>query len=152
MAQVIGIELFRALSNLARRYQFRNRDEICCYGLTASQCYALQVLHEFHKLASTQLAEHLGLDLSSTTRLIDALVRKRLVIRRRGASDGRIREIEITDNGQRLMRRIEDDFSKILATALADLPEAVQQSVPEVLNRLTQALRQRSGSCPAAIF
>lgn len=151
MTQVFRIQLFRALSSLARRYQFRNRDEICCYGLTASQCYALQTLHEFHKLASTQLAEHLGLDLSSTTRIIDELVRKKLVIRRKGPTDGRIRETEITDSGRRLMRRIEEDLSQIMAAALADLPETVQKAVPDVLNRLARALVQQSESYEAQL-
>ena len=91
--QVNTVELYRSLTELARRYQFRNRDEICCYGLTVSQCYALQTLQEGAHSTSA-LSDKLGLDISSTTRLVDQLVRKKLVYRTRGNEDGRVRQIE----------------------------------------------------------
>ncbi|MBI3609648.1 MAG: MarR family transcriptional regulator [Nitrospirae bacterium] len=141
MKQVIdGTVLYRALSDLARRYQFRNRDEVCCYGLTVSQCYALQALSEKGVLASSELASGLGLDLSTTTRLVDQLVRKKLVVRHRGIKDARIREIEITEAGHRLVNRIETDLSRLLAQAVSHLPPAVQKSLPEAIRCLATAL------------
>ena len=141
MKQVIdGIALYRTLSDLARRYQLRNRDEVCCYGLTVSQCYALQALLEKGRLTSSALSSRLGLDLSTTTRVVDPLVRKKLALRRRGAEDARIREIEITEAGRRLMTRIEKDFARLLARALSDLPEEVQKTLPNAIRLLTRAL------------
>jgi DNA-binding MarR family transcriptional regulator len=141
MKQVIdGITLYRALSDLARRYQFRNREEVCCYGLTVSQCYALQALAEEDVLESSDLATRLGLDISTTTRLVDQLVRKKLAIRRRGTEDARVREIELTRTGRRLISRIEEDFAKFLSASLADLPPAVRESLPEVIRRLARVL------------
>ena len=134
--------LYRALTDFARRYQFRNRDEVCCYGLTISQCYALELLAWDGVLASSALAARLGLDISSTTRLVDQLVRKKLAVRRRGAQDGRIREIEITDAGRRLVARIEGDYSNMLAEALRDVAPAVMKALPEIIRRLTAMLGQ----------
>ena len=144
MKQVIdGVAIYRALSDLARRYQFRNRDEVCCYGLTVSQCYALQFLAERDKAASSDLAAHLGLDLSTTTRLVDQLVRKKLAVRRRSDQDARIREIEITEPARRLVSRIEQDLAAELDRALADLPASVRQALPIALNKITKAICQR---------
>ena len=36
--------LHEALSELIRVLQFRDRDRACCYGLSVSQCHALQAL------------------------------------------------------------------------------------------------------------
>lgn len=145
MKQVIdGIVLYRALSDLVRRYQFRSRDEVCCYGLTVSQCYALQSLSEKGVLASSELASRLGLDLSTTTRLVDQLARKKLAVRRRGASDARVKEIEITEAGGRIVGRIEADLARLLAEAVVDLPQAARKALPEAIRRLTQALECRT--------
>lgn len=141
MKQAInGIALYRALSDLARRYQFRSRDEVCCYGLTVSQCYALQALSDKKVMASSELASRLGLDLSTTTRLVDELIRKKLAIRRRGIKDARVREIEMTEAGRRLISRIEADFVQLLSASLADLPKTLQERLPEVIRRLARVL------------
>jgi MarR family transcriptional regulator, 2-MHQ and catechol-resistance regulon repressor len=139
MIQVNHVELYRALSELARRYQFRNRDEVCCYGLTVSQCYALQTL--IHQpLTSGGLSEALGLDISSTTRLVDQLVRKKLVLRKRSAEDARVKNVEITEAGHKLVTRIENDLANVVGGAVKDLPAEVQRALPEVIRRLNNAL------------
>ena len=137
--QVNTIELYRALSELARRYQFRNRDEVCCYGLTVSQCYALQILNR-EDLTSGGLSEALGLDISSTTRLVDQLVRKKLVLRKRSAEDARVKRIEITEAGRKVMSRIEADLGNVVGEAVKGLPAEVQRVLPEVIRRLNNAL------------
>ncbi len=134
------IALYRALARLARRYQFRSRDEVCCYGLTVSQCYALQALSEVGLLTSSELASRLGLDRSTTTRLVDRLMRKKLAVRRRKADDTRVREVEITEAGRRLTAKIEEEFAHLLTQALHDLPPAVRRALPETIQRLTAAL------------
>ncbi|MCI0413971.1 MarR family transcriptional regulator [bacterium] len=139
-----GVQIYRALSDLARRYQFRNREEVCCYGLTVSQCYALQELHQYGKMPSSDLALRLGLDLSSTTRLVDQLVRKKLAIRTKKPEDARIREIEITDAGSRLISRIQGDLVTIVNQALEDFPGEVRKVLPQVLQRLTKVLNECS--------
>jgi DNA-binding MarR family transcriptional regulator len=146
LMQVNMIELYRALTELARRYQFRNRDEICCYGLTVSQCYALQTLQEGSHPTSA-LSEKLGLDISSTTRLVDQLVKKKLVHRKRGEQDGRVRQIEVTEAGKKLMTQIERDFSLILENAVQDLPEEVQKLLPQIIRQLNRALQCGTEEC-----
>jgi MarR family transcriptional regulator, 2-MHQ and catechol-resistance regulon repressor len=139
MMQVNNVELYRALSELARRYQFRNRDEVCCYGLTVSQCYALQTLLS-QPLSSGGLSEALGLDISSTTRLVDQLVRKKLVLRKRSPEDARVKNIEITDAGHKLIARIENDLANVVGEAVKGLSAEVQRALPDVIRRLNNAL------------
>lgn len=138
-------ELYGALSELARRYQFRNRDEVCCYGLTVSQCYALEALADKGTMSSSEMASWLGLDLSSTTRVVDQLVRKKLATRRRAEQDGRIKQLDITDAGRRLVTRLEEDFTRLLSTALSGVPVPVLRALPGVVRRLAAVLGCREG-------
>src|SRR4029078_13681732 len=115
-----ALQIYQALSELAPRYQFRSRDEVCCYGLTVSQCYAMEALAESGKMPSSDLSTKLGLDLSSTTRLVDQLVKKKLVSRSRSAEDARIREVQITEAGGRLVSRIQQDMLSLVEEALKD--------------------------------
>jgi MarR family transcriptional regulator, 2-MHQ and catechol-resistance regulon repressor len=140
-----GLEVYRALSDLARRYQFRNRDEVCCYGLTVSQCYAIEYLAEREAVKSSDLAQQLGLNLSTTTRLIDQLVRKKLVIRRTSEEDARVKNIQATEAGKRIAQRVQQDLSVLLTSALADLPVPVLNYLPEALRKITDALNQCCG-------
>lgn len=136
------MEIYRALSELARRYQFRNRDEVCCYGLTVSQCYALEELHDSGKMPSSDLALRLSLDVSSTTRLVDQLVRKKLAVRTKKAEDARVREIEITEAGRRLVSRIQSDLVAVVSQALNEFPDNVRRVLPQMLQRLTKVLTE----------
>ena len=137
-----SLHIYQALSELARRYQFRNRDEVCCYGLTVSQCYALEALSESGKMPSSDLAIRLGLDLSSTTRLVDQLVRKKLASRARSLEDARIREVQITDPGAKLVERIQQDMVALVEQALKDYPGEVRKSLPGALRALAKTLQE----------
>ena len=71
-----AVTLHRALTDFVRQYQFRNRNEICCYGITVSQCYLLDTLSTHGPLSMQEAATHLCLKISTVTRLVDGLVKK----------------------------------------------------------------------------
>src|SRR5688572_24213241 len=96
-----------AVSDLVRIYQFRDRDRICCYDISVTQCYALEALVERGALRSSALSEVLMLDRSTTTRVIDALVRKGYVVRSVDVEDRRAVSLRATAAGQRLLSRIQ---------------------------------------------
>ncbi|MGH7364668.1 MAG: MarR family winged helix-turn-helix transcriptional regulator, partial [Candidatus Methylomirabilales bacterium] len=53
--------MHQVTKELSRRYQFRDRNAICCHGLSVTQCYALDALAEDGALSVTALARHLFL-------------------------------------------------------------------------------------------
>ena len=52
-------QLHKAVTALVQRYQFRDRDDICCYGISPSQCYTLNALHEHGMLLFRELPDAL---------------------------------------------------------------------------------------------
>src|SRR6056297_3139886 len=54
----------RALGDLIRVVQFRDRDRACCHGLSVTQCYGLEGIIENGGLTVNELAAYLYLDKS----------------------------------------------------------------------------------------
>lgn len=135
--------LHEAVSALVRIYQYRDRDRICCHDISVTQCHALEALAEHGALRSQTLAAHLRLDKSTTTRVIDALVRKHYVSRRPAPDDARAVQLEITASGTALYVRIRDELVVQQEQLLVDLDPAARRAAIGVIQRLAQAAQRR---------
>ena len=136
-----------AVADLVRIYQFRDRDRICCHDVSVTQCYALETLVDHGPMRLSALAERLFLDKSTTSRVVNALVRKGYVEQRPDASDGRAMLINATRQGQGLCARISSDLVEQQKQLLGDLAPEIRAGVVQVIQRLAQAAdaRFRSG-------
>lgn len=141
-----------AVSELVRLYQFRDRERICCHDISVTQCQALEVLVGQGVMRSQALAAELMLDKSTTTRVVDALVRKGYVERRTDADDARALALSVTTTGRALFERINDDLIRQQTELVADLEPQMRAAAIEVLRRLVRAAQRRfvSSSCQSA--
>jgi DNA-binding MarR family transcriptional regulator len=139
--------LHEAVADLVRVYQFRDRDRICCHDVSVTQCYALETLVEHGPMRLSALAEHLYLDKSTTSRVVNTLVRKGYVEQQADATDGRAMLINATRRGQRLCARITTDLVGQQKQLLEDLAPEIRAGVIQVIQRLARAAdaRFRSG-------
>ena len=135
--------LHAALCDLLRIYQFRDRDKICCYDISVTQCYALEVLTEHGPMRSQALAERLMLDKSTTTRVIDSLKRKGYVERSTAEDDARAVTLRITRGGRALYDKINRELIAQQAEILSDLDPAIRAGVTDVIRRLGRAAEAR---------
>lgn len=142
-----AVALQAAVSELVRVYQFRDRDRICCYDISVTQCHALEALVEHGPMRLSALAERLFLDKSTTSRVVSTLVRKGYVEQRADASDGRATTLSATRQGRRLCTRISADLVEQQKELLAAFAPDVRAGVIQVIRRLAQAAdaRFRSG-------
>src|SRR3972149_8384810 len=118
-----AVTLHRALIDFVRQYQFRNRNEICCYGITVSQCYLLDALSPEGPLSMQELASHLCLKISTVTRLVDGLVKKNLVRRHKDSEDRRVVRAELTETGRKTHGKITEDLLARQEVRYVTLPE-----------------------------
>src|SRR5947209_4293076 len=100
-------QFYDTLSDLIRVYQFRDRDRICCYDVSVSQCYGLEALVRRGPMTLNDLAAYLYLDKSTASRVVDALERKGYVARAPHPDDGRALLLAPTATGRELYARIE---------------------------------------------
>lgn len=144
-------DLYDALSNLVRVYQFRDRDRICCYDISVTQCYALEGLVRLGGMTLNDLAAHLYLDKSTASRVVDALERKGFVARTPHPVDRRAVLLEATEAGRVLETKIRDEILVEEQKLLADFPHDMRQAMTQLLSRLARAAAGRietgGGSC-----
>lgn len=135
--------LHAALSDLVRVYQFRDRDNICCYDISVTQCYALEVLVERGEQRSQQLAKALMIDKSTTTRVAAALVRKKYVDRMGDIKDARAISLRVTPRGRALYRKINNELIKQQAALLRGLDLDVRTVAIQIIERLAKMAEAR---------
>jgi DNA-binding MarR family transcriptional regulator len=148
--------LHRAVTDLVRRYQFRDRNEICCFGISVSQCYALEALAQAGTLTMGALASCMQLSVSTMTRVVDQLVARGLVQRGVDAEDRRVCCVEPTSKGRKLLAGISAELLESERAILDKLPAEHRKSVIHALEELSRAVDEwrggkpeRGGSCNA---
>src|SRR3954471_18728735 len=124
---------YDALSDLIRVYQFRDRDRICCFDVSVSQCYALEALVRREGMTLNDLASHLYLDKSTASRVVDALERKQYVERAPHPEDRRAVVLTPTEAGRALYRTIRQGILEEEQQLLADFEPDVRQAMTQLI-------------------
>jgi MarR family transcriptional regulator, 2-MHQ and catechol-resistance regulon repressor len=133
-------QLHQALTHLVQRYQFRDRNDICCYGISVSQCHTLEALGEHGTQTMHALAEHLHLAVSTVTRVVDQLVDKGLAERHTGQQDRRVCEVALTPGGKELLGTIQSELIAREQAVLERLPSASRAPVIWAIEALSAAV------------
>jgi DNA-binding MarR family transcriptional regulator len=134
-----GQALARVLAELGRLYQFHDRDCICCYDVSVTQCRALELLAEHGPMTLNDLAAALYLDKSTVSRVVDALERKEYARRQAHPQDGRAVRVQLSRRGRALVERIQDDLALRHASLLAEFPPEVRSAAIRLLAQLAGA-------------
>ena len=147
----VAQEVHKAINDLIRVYQFRDRDRICCYDVSVTQSHALDRLRRLGSLTLNELAAAMYIEKSTASRLVDGLIARGYVTRRRHPDDGRTILVSLTRPGERLAVRIEEDMVRMEARILADFSEAERETIARALRALADAAASRvdveNGSC-----
>lgn len=140
----------RSLSELRRILSFRDRDMICCYGVSITQSHALAILSEKPRSLNDVAAE-LYIDKSTASRSIKVLEEKGYVRRRRDAEDGRAIVLELTAAGKRIWQKIEECIVDEESELLRGFDAAARQTILQFIGRLTATISRtvtaEGGSC-----
>lgn len=144
-------ELRGALSELIRVYSFRDRDRICCYDVSVTQCYALEAVAQNGPLTLNDLAAELYLDKSTTSRVVDGLEKKGYAVRRENPESRRSILVEVTAEGNELLSRIRQDLLEDEMRLLEDFDPEVRRAAARLIGRLARAAAARvdttGGTC-----
>jgi MarR family 2-MHQ and catechol resistance regulon transcriptional repressor len=138
---------YDALQELLRVAQFRDRERICCYDISVTECYGLEVLDRRGPLMLNHLASALRLDKSTASRVAAALEEKGYVRRDEDPADRRALRLRLTPRGEALHRRIRQDIEARHAELLAGLDPAARHAATGLLRRLAADLYCAGGGC-----
>ncbi|MBI3078419.1 MAG: MarR family transcriptional regulator, partial [Deltaproteobacteria bacterium] len=127
---------------LLRRYQFRDWNQICCYGISISQCHILDVLAEEGDLTMQQLARRMVKSVSTMTRVVAQLVRRGYVRRRQDPQDRRVVHVSITPQGKAIVAAISRDLIQTQKVILQGIPAEQWAGAFAVLEALARGARR----------
>ena len=138
--------LAEVFGDLIRAYQFRDRNEICCHDVSVSQCYTMDALRRKGSLTMGQIGEHLYLDVSTVTRVVDQLARAGYVERVTDPDDRRVVRAKLTHDGTASFNRVRESLLDDYRGVLEAIPARSRQDVIEAIELLLQAFTSR-GCC-----
>lgn len=138
--------MYVIFSELVRRYQFRDRDQVCCHGLSVSQCYTLELLTDGGLRTMGALADATCLKISTATRVVDHLVSSGLAVRLDDPNDRRVCRVQITEAGRALVARVRAEIVAEYEAVLRDVPVGSREAVIGALSHLLSAFKQRQRS------
>jgi MarR family transcriptional regulator, 2-MHQ and catechol-resistance regulon repressor len=129
-------ELSAAILALARAYQLRDRNRVCRHGITVSQCYALEHIAANPGVTVGALAVALGLDKSTTSRVVEGLRLAGLAEFDAETLHRREKPLAATARGVALNRRIHTEILQEHLHAMARFSPRDQRACRDLLQSL----------------
>ena len=89
------------------------------------------------RIMMSNLAESLGVPLSTATHTVDRLVAKGLVVRNRSEADRRVVEVEMSDYGRRLQQEFRDKRKLMACSWLEPLTSGERENFLDLMSKIT---------------
>jgi MarR family transcriptional regulator, organic hydroperoxide resistance regulator len=105
-------------------------------GVTGAQLWVMQELHESPGLRVGELSERLAIHQTTTSNLLDGLVKKGYVVKARDASDQRVVKLALSGEGEAIIESAPTPARGLLPESLQKLSEKQLRD----LNKSLQAL------------
>jgi DNA-binding MarR family transcriptional regulator len=129
------------LTRLYQRFNALQRGEKRCFGVTMTQCVTLELLQQEGPKTVRELADALGLDTSTVTRVVDVLVRDELLSRARDEERDRRRVyVSLTEAGEQLAEQLEACADEYCERILVRIPRGQREDVHHALRLLVDAI------------
>jgi DNA-binding MarR family transcriptional regulator len=134
---------FGYLINLAAqrlKYELHQTFQAKGYDITPEQWAVLNRLWEQDGLSQVELAERTFKDKPGTTRILNLLEQKGVVIRRRDAEDGRVMHVFLTKAGKDFKEKLIPCAEDVLVKSGQNLTEEEVAQLKQILNKILSNL------------
>lgn len=130
------------LQKTVRTVQILEREQIRVHGFTTSQCYILLEIYKHKMLSVNEISEKMRLEVSTITRIMDKLVRDKLLVRNRSVEDKRVVEAVLTTKGQEAAQRLQAGIAKYYRDIIENLPRGHVREVMNAVELLVSAVEK----------
>lgn len=122
----------------------KNTGNCCNNDLTLTQCHALVEIGRAERIMLKELATILAIDISTTSRTVDSLVKKGYVQRITSVEDRRSVNISLTEAGTILFTEIESTMDQFFAEVFSNIPDEEKMNVLHCLDTILNAFNKKS--------
>ncbi|MGD8306898.1 MAG: MarR family transcriptional regulator [Ignavibacteria bacterium] len=140
-------EFHTQIVELVKKYQFRDRDQILSCGISVSQCYILETLSTSGPLTTGELAKKMYLSISTVTRVVDQLVKKKYVVREEDSNDRRIHITRLTKSGEKVYRESWENIFQSERMILQNFKPENRDMLIDFLKQLNSSVQQWHDQC-----
>ncbi len=140
-------DMLLRVAGLARALRCCQQETAFCENLTFTQFFILETVGEQQPLRLSELHEILGVDKSTTTRLVNPLAERKLVAREKPETDGRVVILKLTSEGQKMRARIWSCVAGYFNAIEAQIPEEQRASIYAAIRLFSDALVKAGPGC-----
>jgi MarR family transcriptional regulator for hemolysin len=134
------------ISDVARLLRTEFDRRVRRLGITRAQWLVLTRLHRRPGASLSELAEMMEVEKATAGRMIDRLVANGWVERRTARDDRRVKRVYLTDDAERVHRKIWRVAEETVDAALADLSERESRQLMDLLSRIKSTLVSGQGN------
>jgi MarR family transcriptional regulator, transcriptional regulator for hemolysin len=133
------------ISDVARLLRTEFDRRVRRLGITRAQWLVLTRLHRRPGASLSELAEMMEVEKATAGRMIDRLVANGWVERRTARGDRRVKQVYLTDDAERVHKRIWRVAEETVDSALADLSARESRKLMDLLLRIKTTLVSAEG-------
>ena len=130
------------LSTMVRSFFSLEKNEVCCCGVTMSQCSTIMALGNNGRMTMNRLSESLSVATSNLTRIVDNLVRDGLVERIRDDQDRRLVYVGLTREGKDIFEQINQITHRYYRGIMDNIPPEERGNVLAAIEVLEEAIEK----------
>jgi MarR family 2-MHQ and catechol resistance regulon transcriptional repressor len=138
-----ALKLWIVLARAFDAVERHSRASIARFGLGTTEFGVLEVLYHKGELPVCDVQRRILVESSSTTYVVDKLVKRGLVRRRQSRTDRRVVLLALTPAGRRLIQRIFPPHAHAMRHAVAALPPREQARAVQLLRELGLGAAER---------
>lgn len=143
-----GIKTLQAvLRKVAGNFDLLERWEVACCGITVGQCHLLRAVAVKPGLSLGELAQRLGVDASTASRITESLVQMGAIQRHPVPGNRRTVALALTGKGQAMLAALEAEEERFFTRLWAALPLRQRKTIVAALTALLAALEAMEASC-----
>lgn len=137
-------DLQKSIRLFVRSFGLLDQDRTPCgQPMSPSQAHALQELGQGDGISQQALAEQLGLDKSTISRLVIQLIERGWVVKNANAKNRREVQLSLTQRGQTVLEGVQESASAEFRALWEHLPPSKRPQILESLSLLTNALKEK---------
>ena len=138
------MDVFIGISQAMRCWR---QDTAFCEGVTFHQFIILDAVGKNKELNISDLHRILSVEKSTTTRLVNPLIQKGLIERKKSSLDSRAFVLTLTENGRNVCRNVQSCLEGFLNKVEGKLPAGRQDSILRDVRLFTSAIKNAAGVC-----
>jgi MarR family 2-MHQ and catechol resistance regulon transcriptional repressor len=132
-----ALKAYIGLLRTASRLEQVAKKDVRCYGLNITEFSVLELLYHKGTHTTQAIKEKILIASSSTTYVVDQLVKKGYVQREPSQEDQRVTYVSITEAGRALMEKIFPSHAQKIAASFSELSSEELQQLKTILRKIT---------------